>query len=106
RTIPNLGIEIMSWSVTVSTKMAPATRARPLAKRRAARGTATRQVFDATQGKQRNAKVYERTQLAAGALIKGPALIAEDQTTTVVTADFDAHVNSVGCLVLDQRRSH
>ena len=106
RAIPNLGIEIMSWSVTVSTTVKPATRARALSKRAAARGTATRMVFEATQGKLRNARIYERTQLAAGAVIKGPALIAEDQTTTVVTADFDAHVNSLGYLVLDRQRSN
>ena len=107
RAIPNLGIEIMSWSVTVSTRVKPATRARPLGnsgKRAAARPTATRSVFEATQGKQRDTGVYERTQLVAGAIIKGPALIAEDQTTTVVTADFDAHINSLGYIVLDQRR--
>ena len=105
RAIPNLDVEIMSWSVTVSTKAKPASRVRPLVKRAAARATISRPVFDATQAKQRNARVYERTQLARGAAIKGPALIAEDQTTTVVTADFDAHVNSAGYLVLDQRRS-
>ena len=103
RAIPNLGIEVMSWSVTVSTTVKPAIRARALTKRVTARATATRRVFEATQSKQRNARVYERTQLAAGAVIKGPALIAEDQTTTVVTADFDAHINSLGYLVLNRR---
>jgi N-methylhydantoinase A len=104
RAIPNLGIEIMSWSVTVSTKVKPAPRARPLVKRaaaRATRATVTRKIFEATQGKQRSARIHERSQLTAGTVIKGPALIAEDQTTTVVTADFSAQVNSVGYLVLD-----
>ena len=54
--------------------------------------------------KWREVPVYERTKLAPGNTIKGPALVIEDQTTIVITADFDAHVNSVGCLVLDQRR--
>ena len=61
-------------------------------------------MFEATSAVWRNTPVYERQALAAGAGIKGPALIAEDQTTTVVTADFDACVNSLGCLVLDQRK--
>jgi N-methylhydantoinase A len=61
-------------------------------------------VFEATRAAWRNTPVYERQALAAGARIKGPALIAEDQTTTVVTADFDASVNGLGCLVLDQRK--
>ena len=32
-------------------------------------------------------------------------LIVEDQTTVLVTADFDASVNSAGHVVLDKRKS-
>ena len=101
RAIPNLGVEIMSWSVTVSTRVKPATRARHLSKHVIARASATRRVFEATQGKQRDAKIYERAQLAIGSVIKGPALVAEDQTTIVVTADFSLKINSLGYAVLD-----
>jgi N-methylhydantoinase A len=107
RAIPNLGIEIMSWSVTVSTQVRPAVRARPIPKRAvraAARAGGTRRVFEATEGKSRDVRVYERSQLAVGTVIKGPALITEDQTTIVVTAEFDAHVNSLGYIVLDRRK--
>ncbi len=108
RTIPHLGVEIMSWAVTVSTPVKPAARARltsTAGTRASVRGTATRRVFEATQGKLRDARVYERTQLTASAVIPGPALITEDQTTTVVTADFTARVNSAGALVLDRSGS-
>ena len=104
RAIPHLGVEIMSWSLTVATQMPPVKRAAAAARRKAPRATRRRRVFEATRATWRNTPVYERQALAAGAGIKGPALIAEDQTTTVVTADFDASVNSLGCLVLDQRK--
>jgi N-methylhydantoinase A/oxoprolinase/acetone carboxylase beta subunit len=46
-----------------------------------------------------DAPVYRRETLAPGATVDGPALITEDQTTTVVMshyrADIDAHCNIV-----------
>ena len=105
RAIPNLGVEIMSWAVTVSTQVKSAVRAQPLKRadgRAAERSTLKRRVFEATLAKPRDARVYERAHLAVGERVKGPALIAEDQTTTVITADFSAQVNSVGCLVLER----
>ena len=50
RTIPNLGVEIMSWSVTVATQLKPAARARHVRKRVAPRAATTRAVFEATHG--------------------------------------------------------
>jgi N-methylhydantoinase A len=47
--------------------------------------------------------VYWRPDLGPGAQVKGPALIAEDETTTFVTAAFDAVINAQGCIVLDRR---
>ena len=105
RAIPNLGVEIMSWSVTVSTKIKPAKLALRVTKNVTARASATRRVFEATQGKSRIAKIYERAQLAPGSVIKGPALVAEDQTTIVVTADFSLKINSLGYAVLDRNGS-
>jgi N-methylhydantoinase A len=102
RVIPGLAIEIMSWSVTAAARTNAPRRAKPVTKR-AARPTAKRRVFEAGQAKWRDVPVYERSALAPGATLKGPALITEDQTTIVVTADFDAHVNSLGYLVLDKR---
>jgi N-methylhydantoinase A len=104
RVIPDLAVEIMSWSVTAAIRSKPAPRARAVAKRTAARSSTQRRVFEATQEKWRDVPTYPRTQLTAGMFIKGPALITEDQTTIVVTADFDAHVNALGYLVLDKRK--
>ena len=105
RTIPNLGVEIMSWSVTVATQLKPAARARHVRKRVAPRAATTRAVFEATQGKVLAAKVYERSQLAAGSVIRGPALVAEDQTTVVVTADYSIQINELGYAVLSRNGS-
>ncbi len=104
RAIPHLGIEIMSWSVTVATTPKAPRRARAIPKRTARRAQSVRRVFEPTQAKWREVPGYERAMLRAGDVLKGPALVTEDQTTTVVTAGFDAHVNALGYLVLERRR--
>jgi len=102
RTVPNMDVEIMSWSVTVSTKVKRATKARALP-RKSAKPSAKRRIFEPTLARWREVPVYERAALTGGARIAGPALIVEDQTTVLVTANFDASVNSAGHIVLDQR---
>ena len=102
RTVPNMDVEIMSWSVTVSTKVKRAAKARALP-RKSANPSAKRRIFEPTLARWREVPVYERAALAGGARIAGPALIVEDQTTVLVTANFDASVNSAGHIVLDQR---
>ena len=102
RTVPNMDVEIMSWSVTVSTKVKRAPKARALP-RKTAKPSAKRRIFEPTLARWREVPVYERAALAGGARVAGPALIVEDQTTVLVTANFDASVNSAGHIVLDQR---
>jgi N-methylhydantoinase A len=102
RTVPNMDVEIMSWSVTVSTKVKRAAKARAMP-RKTAKSSAKRRIFEPTLARWREVPVYERAALAGGARIAGPALIVEDQTTVLVTANFDASVNSAGHIVLDQR---
>ncbi len=104
RTVPNMDVEIMSWSVTVSTKVKRAPMARTLS-RKNAKPAAKRRLFEPSRAQWRAAPVYERAALVPGARIAGPALIVEDQTTVVVTANFDASINSVGHIVLDNRKT-
>ena len=47
--------------------------------------------------------VYDRMSLAAGAHISGPAVIAEDETSTLVGAAWDATMQPDGALLLMQR---
>ena len=105
RAIPHLGIEIMSWSVTVATRATAPRRARAVPKRAAGRARAARRIFEPTRAKWCEVPAYERAMLRAGDLVAGPALVTEDQTTTVVTAGFDAHVNALGYLVLERRKN-
>ena len=103
RHIPNAAIEILSWSVQVSTE----------AKRPDVQGKAgsappptpvgRRPVFDGRSGKTADVPVYRREQLPPGSAFAGPAIVAEDETSTYVSASFTAHVDASGCIVMDRK---
>ncbi len=38
-----------------------------------------------------------------GVTVAGPALIAEDETSTFVAASFDAAIDAAGCIVMDRK---
>ena len=44
--------------------------------------------------------IYWRGDLAPGARISGPAVIAEDETSTVVSPGFDASIDRFGYIEL------
>jgi N-methylhydantoinase A len=56
----------------------------------------TRMVRDTTTGEVASWSVYDRSALAPGARIAGPAIVAEDETSTLVCPGWDAVVNGLG----------
>jgi N-methylhydantoinase A len=103
RIIPQVPIEILSWSLRMSAAAleAPAIAIRPTG--RIASPIARHPAYDADAGRRIPYAVHERAALAAGDRVKGPALIVEAQTTTVVTPQFDAIVDQARNLVLMRR---
>jgi len=100
RAIPGVEIEILSWVVSVSAPSeghlgAPAREAPSEPKPRS-----RRQIFDPATGEFREADIYWRGDLAPGARISGPAVIAEDETSTVVSPGFDASIDRFGYIEL------
>jgi N-methylhydantoinase A len=103
RIIPGLDVEVLSWTLTVKSVVpepepAPETAARPAP---APRGR--REVFDSATETTVEAPVYARADLEPGCRVAGPALIVEDQTTTVVSSAFEASVNALGYIVLTRQ---
>jgi N-methylhydantoinase A len=64
---------------------------------------ARQSLFDPATAGRIDAPVYLRKDLQPGVLITGPALITEDQTTTVVTSRFDARIDTRNNIVLTRR---
>ena len=61
------------------------------------------QLFDAKLGKQVKAPVFWRFDLPETQRVKGPAIIAEHETSTIVGAGFVARCDSLGNLILERR---
>jgi N-methylhydantoinase A len=106
RPIRGASVEVLSWQMRISqeTWRPPEQAANGLARQRspARREPHCREVFDARTGHFTIYSVYERRALGPGSEVSGPALIVEDETTTVVTAAFNAHVDALGHLILDK----
>jgi N-methylhydantoinase A len=106
RAIPGAQVEILSWSVLVST-VAPA-RPAPAATRpteTVSPPSVFRTCFDGANNRAIDVPVFRRSALRQGELIKGPALITEDETTTYVSASFDAHIDAQHNIVMDRKHN-
>ncbi len=93
--IDGVEVEVLSWLLTVSepNKPAEAIDQSALTEGATAPAVAHQPMFDPVRQETVSAPVYQRDSLATGAVIKGPALITEPQTTCVINANF-----SVTCL--------
>ena len=47
--------------------------------------------------------VYRRVELSPGSMLPGPAVIAEDETTTIVPSGFVARLNPLGAIALKRQ---
>ena len=103
RAIPGVDVEILSWVVAV---IAPAegSLATPSAiTPYEPKPKSHRRVFDPETGEFLEVAIYWRPDLKPGARIRGPAVIAEDETSTVLSPIFDAEVDGFGYIALTRR---
>jgi N-methylhydantoinase A len=104
RVIPGVEVEVLSWVLLLSGPVPlepPATLDAPLASHPAP--ARRRAVFDADSADFVDVAIYERPGLAPGAVMPGPAVIIEDETSTVVSRTFDARINPFGYIELTRR---
>lgn len=105
RPVEGLAIEVVSWSVKVSSPLPPAAAIAAVAVERVVRPSAHRRLFDAATRQFIEAGVHERSALQPGDRVGGPAIVVERETATVITSSFDAIVQSDGCLRVARRRA-
>ena len=102
RPIPGAAIEALSWSVLISTQaQRPAAHA-PARSSARRRRTAAAPSSTAAPAHRRRAALPARAH-GGGRAVRGPAIIAEDETSTFVTASFDARIDAAGCIVMERR---
>jgi N-methylhydantoinase A len=106
RPVPGSDVEIMSYAVVVATVPhdEPGT---PVSGDDALFSTdalaeRSQLVRDTTTGEVSPWSVYDRTALLPGVQITGPAIIAEDETSTLVCVGWNATVNGLGYIELTQ----
>ena len=102
RTIPERDIEILSWSIVVSTRVELPVLANAHHTTHAAMPQALRSVFQPSLRKHQEVPVFWRPDMAPGATFKGPAVVAEPQTTTFVTAAFSGRIDASANLILER----
>jgi len=105
RTIDGVEIEALSWTLTIAAPRRSELRSRlenPLARSSTPAPCATQPLLDPATGNANDTPVYLRSNLDVGARVPGPALITEDQTTTVVTAGWQAAIDAHGSIVLSR----
>ena len=98
RVIPGLEVEVLSWLMTVQTKVEHQAVAQPQQANKASEATGQAQVVDLTSGQATQFDVHDRSVLGPGAWLNGPALVVEDQTTTVIPVGCAAAVIGDGHL--------
>ncbi len=104
RAIDHLPIETVSWSVRVSSLIPQ----RASVELSAIPGDAPtcdsyREAYDAASGQKVTTKLFNRDTLGPGQAIDGPAIIAEQQTTTVIASHHRCTVQPDGTLLITRR---
>jgi len=101
RVIPGVEVEVLSWVMLLSAPR-PAEREHVVATPEPyiPRPLRSRPVFDPEAGEFIEVAIHRRRDLRPGAVIRGPAIIVEDETSTVVSRLFDARIDVLGYIEL------
>jgi N-methylhydantoinase A len=109
RVIPDGPVEVISWQARLSRETWRPTPAPPARPTPAPKPLGHRAVFDTGAGAFIDYAVYERGDFNPGARVLGPALVIEDETTTVATRAFSVTMDARSHLILqrngDERRA-
>ena len=100
RAIDDLAIEAVSWSVRVASVQERPPMLELVRASRRVEATTTRPIYDPVEQKDLDSSVLERTSLSVGDAVVGPAVIVEEQTTTVLGSHHQAVMQSDGTLLV------
>ncbi|MBN8902461.1 MAG: hydantoinase/oxoprolinase family protein [Rhodospirillales bacterium] len=102
RPVPGSDVEIMSYAVVVTTVPEPVESLPVVGEgvAPAVHPVRSQRVRDTVSGEVSDWAIYDRTTLPVGARFAGPAIVAEDETSTLVGPGWSAVVNGFGYLEL------
>ncbi|WP_313604225.1 hydantoinase/oxoprolinase family protein [Rhizobium sp.] len=105
RVIDGLDVEIVSWSLRATSKVAPPERIGKTAKAGAAKVRGKREIFDVQEGSFQTASIVDRADMKPGDFVSGPAVITERETSTIITASREVIMQADGCLLVRVKQS-
>jgi len=103
RPIPGAAIEVLSWSVLATTEPRNPARVAEVTRKPAGKAAGSRRFFDGRVGHLEEIPLYLREQMPPGTTIVGPAVITEDETSTFVSASFEAYIDGAGSIVMERK---
>ena len=105
RVIPEAEVEVLTWALTISTDAERPGPVGAVGSRPAPAPLDHLRVPDLETGEEHDVPLFWRPDLAPGVGFEGPAIVAEDETSTFVTRRFAARVAANRYLVIERRRA-
>ena len=105
RVIDGLAVEITNWSLRVATATPPVAAVSPRKAGTTPPVARERSVFDAGARREVTAREVRRSDLRPGMALDGPAIVTEDETSTIVTEAFRLVAEADGCLRIERRKA-
>ena len=102
RPVPGSDVEVLSYAVTVATVADAPPPAPPAPPAHPAASAFTQAVRDTAGGEETAWALFRRDALAPGATLHGPAIIAEDETSTLVGPSWSARIDANGYIALQR----
>ena len=102
RPVPGSDVEIMSYAVLVATVPVVADHAAMALSDAVAVAARVQKVRDTVTGEVADWAIYDRALLSPGVRLAGPAIIAEDETSTLVGPGWSARINGFGYIELQR----
>jgi N-methylhydantoinase A len=89
--------------VLATTEPRKPARVAEVARKPAGKAEGHRKFFDGRANNVVDVPLYRREQLPPGTTVSGPAVIAEDETSTFVAGSFEAHIDGAGSIVMERK---
>jgi N-methylhydantoinase A len=96
RPVPGSDVEVLSYAITVATVLPPPAASPPEPATAQAVASGSRAVRDTASGAVAEWALFDRTALPPGAVLRGPAIIAESETSTLVGPGWTARIDAAG----------
>jgi N-methylhydantoinase A len=94
-------LEVLTWTITAAVATAEEVRTLPFeSPRETPSPVGKARLYDTETSSLRDAPIYWRNSMPSGFEVEGPAIVAEEETSTVVTSAFRVAVHARGHLIL------